>query len=170
MKGLIIFCVSLIILFVLIWYFNRKPYVHKNISQSNLKRYLEVLLYRGYDRGFIIIQIPTDKKAKRFLQFAKYIDGEKDVGLRFDYPLIEWSIPYYRKLKEIFEREQIEFEILKTGENDISEFLFVDVKKDLDTAAKISILILQEIYKLKPNDFVELYFWNVSAQDEQIGF
>jgi hypothetical protein len=162
--------VVVIALLVLLWYLDRKPYIHKKISQNNLKRYFDALLYRGYDGGFITIQIPSDKKFKWFIQFAKYIECEKKVGLRFGYPLCEWSEPYYEKLKGILEREQIEFEILKTGENGVSEFIFVDVKKNLDMAARISTLTLQEVYNLNPNDFIELYFVNVSAKDEKIGF
>jgi hypothetical protein len=170
MSTIIKFCVAILLLLLLFLYFVRKPVINKRISHDNLKKYLEVLFYRGFDGGFMVIRIPKDKKFKRFLQFSKYIGSKKKIGLQFDYPLAEWSKPYYGKLKEIFEQEGIEFQIEKTDQKGVSEFIVVDVGKDLDKAEKISRLALTGVYNQSPDDFVELYFVNVSEEDERIGF
>jgi hypothetical protein len=161
--------ISIIIFIWAILHFGNKPKIHRKIPQNNLKKYLEVLLNRGYDRSFIIIQVPWDKKFKRFLQYTKYI-GDNNVGLEFDYPLAEWSKPYYDKLKSILQKSHIGFEIEKTDQKEVPEFLVIDIKKDLEMASKISILVLQDMYNLGPNDFVELYFYNISPREERIGF
>ena len=158
------------ILLILFWYFGKKPAIHKNISQANLKKYFEVLLYRGYNGGHMIVQVSRDKKFKRFLQFSKYIGDKKNVGLQFDYPLADWSKPNYEKFKNILNENRIEFDIEKTEQEKVPEFLVVDVKKDLDKADKISKLVLQQLYSLSPDDLIELYFVNVSEEDEKIGF
>lgn len=162
--------VVIFILLILFWYFGKKPAIHKNISQEDLKKYFEVLLYRGYDRGYMIIQVSMDKRFKRFLQVSKYIGDKNKLGLQFDYPLANWSKPYYEKFKSILNKNRIKFEIEKTDQDKIPEFLVIDVEKDLDKAYKISKLALQELYSLSPDDLIKLYFINVSEEDEKIGF
>jgi hypothetical protein len=151
-------------------YFGNKPKIHKNISQDDLVKYLEVLLFRGYNKGFIIIRLPKDKKFKRFLQFRKYIEDKKKVGLQFAYPLSSWSKPYYEKLKAILKERKIKFEIEKTECEEVPEFIIIDLKKDLAMAVLLSRLIINQLYGLKSNDCVELYFENVSEEEEKIGF
>lgn len=164
---IIIFIIAVLFAF---WYLDRKPLILRKISQNDLNVHLRNLLNRGYDRGFMIIQIPQDKKFKRFIQFTKYIDSKKNVGLQLDYPLADWSMPYYEKLKLVLEKNKIEYGIEKTEEEGVPEFLVIDIEKDLKKAGIITKLILQEVYGLSDNDLVELYMVNVSPKEEKIGF
>jgi hypothetical protein len=164
---IIIFIIAVLFAF---WYLDRKPLILRKISQNDLNIHLRNLLNRGYDRGFMIIQIPKDKKVKRILQFSKYIGKNKLVGLQFDYPLADWSKPYYEKLKSILNNNQIEFEIQKTNYEKVPEFIVVDIKKDIEKALYLSTLLLKELYGLSKEDTVELFMENVSPKEEKIGF
>ena len=157
----------LIIVGYFIWRKGSKPYKHKSIPQNDLKRFFEVLLYRGYDRGFLCIEVPQQDK---FLQFSKYINGKKSVGIQFDFPLTEWSREYYELLRKVLIEKGIDFDIQKTEHEGVSEFLVVDLKQDLALALNLTKLILQSIYRLDENQSVDLYFENVSPKDERIGF
>jgi hypothetical protein len=163
----------LVVLLVLVivgsgaWYLGKKPYLHRNIRQQDLRRYLEVLLFRGYDRGFICIQIPHDK---RFLQFSKYIGANSLAGLQFDFPLAQWSTQFYEPLRKLLEEKGIPYEIKKTGQEKVREFLVVDAKQDLDLARELALLVLQGVYGLAEHACVQLYFSGVSPRDERIGF
>lgn len=165
--------VIVIILIVLNRLYNiwgRRPVIHKNIPQEDLIYSLKELYLRGYNGGYIVIQVPTDdKKFKRFVQLSKYIVRKGKVGLEFDYPLAEWSKPYYDQLKEILAEEDVTFEIQKTDEEMVTEFLNIDFKKDLEKAAHICRLIFQRLYGLKPDDCVELFYVNVNPKDEWVG-
>jgi hypothetical protein len=155
---------------LIIFYFGNKPKIHKKISQEDLKKFLEVLLYRGYENGFMVIQVPTDRKFKRFIQFSKYIVDNRNVGLEFNYPLSEWSQPYYKKLKDILIENRIKFEIENTGHEKIPEFLVIDVKQNLDMANKISKLVFNDLYEIGKEGMIELYYHNISPREEKIGF
>lgn len=159
-----------IIIILIVLYFGKKPKIHRNVSHKDLKKFLEVLLYRGYENGFMVIQVPIDRKFKRFIQFSKYIEDNKNVGLEFHYPLSEWSKSYYKKLKDILIKNQIKFEIETTGDEKIPEFLVIDVKKNLDMADRISKLVFREIYEIGEEVMIELYYHNISPREEKIGF
>jgi hypothetical protein len=167
------YLIIIVVFFVLILafvYFGKKPKIYKKISQKNLKYYLEILLNRGYDRGFIIIRISDDKKPKRIIQFSKYIGESKNVGMQFDFPLAQWSRPYYEKLKILLNENKIDFKIERISDEDVLEFIVIDFKRDLDEAFKLSILVLEELFNLDTNDFVDLWFEGVSEEENKIGF
>jgi hypothetical protein len=152
-------------------HFGFRPKIHRNIPLKGLIEFLTILFHRGFNGGFMIVQVPYDsKKFKRFIQFSKYIGGKKKVGLQLDYPLAEWSKPYYEKLKSVLKRNDILFDIEKTDEEGVPEFLVIDFKKDLEKAENVASLIFQELYGFSPDYCVELYFVNVNPKDEKIGF
>jgi len=161
-------CLALaLVVIMLLWKRAKKPFMHKNISQQDLGTFLEVLLFRGYDRGRLFIRIPNDI---RFLQFSKYIDKDSSVGLHFDFPLAEWSTNYYGPLKIALANAGFLFDIKPTGDGRIPEFIVVELKQNSKSALTLALLVLQDIYGLNENDPIELYFENVSPKDEKIGF
>ena len=161
------FLFILILVGCFIWRRGKKPYKHRDISQDHLKQFLEVLLFRGYEGGFLCIEIPDDH---RFLQFSKYVAGKDSVGLQFDFPLAAWSRAYFEPLKRILNEERIKFEIQKTVRKAVPEFLLVDVEQDLELALRLAKLTLQSVYGLDESQHVDLYFENVNPRDEKIGF
>jgi len=56
----------LIICLLLLRWRGRQPVKHRvNIAQGDFRKYLEVLLKRGYDRGFMMVEAPD---RNRFIQ------------------------------------------------------------------------------------------------------
>jgi len=52
-------------------WWGKQPAKHRvNIAEGDFRNYVEALLYRGYDLGFMIVEAPD---RKRFIQFTKYI-------------------------------------------------------------------------------------------------
>lgn len=169
---------SIIILFVIgyfvLLYYGTRPYRHKVIARGDFTKFLRTLLHRGYDGGYLVVET---RKGERFVQFRKYIKSRSNVGLRFDFPRAPWSETYYEGLKELLDRHGYEFEIESAGarvidgeKNQVSEFVVVDLKKDFESASKLTSLILLELFKLSPEEVVTLYFVNISLLDEKIGF
>lgn len=168
--GLIV--VALLILFS--WWGKRPVRYRINLAQGDFHRYLEVLLYRGYDRGFMIMEAPD---RRRFIQFSKYIKNEKNVGLQFDFPRAPWSEEYFGSLKAVLDQRDYEYQIQHVNpspkhrlENQVSEFLVVDLGQYLDKASELSKLVFLEVFKLNPSDTVALWFVHISVHDEKIGF
>jgi hypothetical protein len=160
----LIFLIIIVLALSLFWVYGKKPYMHKNIALDDLKSFLEVLLFRGYDGGFISICIPDREE---FLQFSKYIISENSIGLQLDFPLAKWSKHYYDSLKKLLIDQGIKFETQTTSKEEIPEFLVVDIKQDLDFAQVLIKQIIQSIYKLN-NVKVNLHFENVSPRNEKI--
>lgn len=70
------------------------------IAQGNWRKHMETLLYRGYDRGFMVVEAPDAKRSmqltnrimiieapatERYMEFTKLIT-EKGVTLQFQFP------------------------------------------------------------------------------------
>lgn len=173
-KILIMIIVSITIIIILIIFgfwliikFGMKPYVHKNVSQNDLKKYLKTLLYRGYDKGFMCIDLPGRKGI--FLQLNKYIQ-ENDTGIQLCFPLANWSKTYYNDIKKVLIKQSIPFSIEKKETDNVPVFLIVDFDKDLEMAYRVVKMILQEIFKIGENTLVNLYFENISPREEKVGF
>lgn len=162
-----LFSALALVVIILVWKRAKKPFIHKNISQQSLTKFFEALLFRGHNTGCLFIGIPNETK---FLQFSKYIDAQSSVGLRFDFPLADWSRNYYEPLKKALANGGFEFAIKPTGDDRIPEFIVVDLKQNLESALALTLLALRDIFRLNPNELVELYFENVSPKDEKIGF
>ena len=165
----------LIALWLLLGWWGKQPAKHRlNVEQGDFRRYIEALLYRGYQRGFMIIEA---RDRKRFIQFTKYIKKKKQVGLQFDFPRAPWSAEYFESLTELLNQRKFEYELQQVNpspqhklEDQVSEFIVVDLKQDLDAAVELTRLVLLEIFKLSPVDTVTLWYRHISLYDEKIGF
>jgi len=60
---------------------------------------LELLLKRGYDGAFAVF---TDHRSERFLQFRKYIQANRQIGLEMHFPRALWSESYYADVLDLF--------------------------------------------------------------------
>ena len=165
----------LIALWLLFQWWGKQPARHRlNVGQGDFRSYIEALLHRGYERGFMIIEA---RDRKRFIQFTKYIKQKKQVGLQFDFPRAPWSVEYFEPLTELLNQRKFEYELQQVNpspdrrsEDQVSEFIVVDLKQDLDAAVELTKLVLLEIFKLSPVDTVTLWYRDVSLYDEKIGF
>ena len=163
----VILLVVVVLAVLAFFWWGKKPHKHRNIAQDQLEEFLEALFYRGYDGGFICIEIP---KSRSFIQFSKYMGTRGVVGLQFDFPLADWSKEYYAKLSSVLNDRAVKYEIQSTGEAGVSEFLVVDLKQDVKMASYLAKLVIQDVFDLGKDDCVDLYFENVSPRNEKIGF
>ncbi len=120
----------------------RKPLKHK-IRSKDLERQLSVLLWRGYDRGLMFIEPPVNRRDKRFLQFAKYLEEDNVAGIQFAVPRAAWSARYFEALKQVLDENEIENLLTLVEDGDTSAFLLVDVKKDVRKGAEVARLSLE---------------------------
>ncbi len=157
---------AVLVVFVILWQVGKRPYRHRGVSQDGLLKYFSVLLKRGYNGGNMTIE--TSRRGL-FLQFAKYIDAVGVAGLQFDFPHAPWSRQYYPILAAELREAGFEFEVQEVSGGDVSEFLVVDLHKDLEKAQDLVRLSLQRVFGLAPDEAVVLFFRQVSPRDETIG-
>ena len=160
--------------FFLNWWGKQPAKYRLNIAEGDFRNYIEALLYRGYDRGFMIVEAPD---GKRFIQFRKYIKKKNQVGLQFDFPRAPWSAEYVQPLKDSLSQHKFNYEIQHVTpvpklkpEDQVSEFIVVDLSQDLDAAVELTKLVLLEIFKLNPSNNVTVWYCNISIHVEKIGF
>ena len=136
------------------------------MSQADLPIYLKTLLYRGYDRGFLVIR---PRRGSEFIQFSKRID-DSAVRLQFAFPRAPWSESHYGRLPDLLREAGFDFERLTVRNGATSEFLIVDLHQDYERAARLAKLCLGELFHCPEREVLRLYFRNVSALDKRIGF
>jgi hypothetical protein len=165
MKIVIIIFVLIAIAFTSLLYFGKKHYKHKNVSQKDLARYLEALLERGLNGGFLVIEVPNNKL---FIQFSKYFIKNGQAGLQFDFPMAPWSEKYFEQLKRELLKMNLDFSIVSASGVKSRKFIAVDLKRDINSAASFATFVLQSIFGLTKEQTLTLYFENISPKDEKI--
>ncbi len=157
--------VILIVVGAVLYVLARRPYCHKNVMLSDIRVYLEALLKRGYEGGFIVI---SEVGSKRFIQFEKYIRGKGNIGLQLSFPRAHWSDSYFQALKSVLAGQNIRFEIQRVDADSVAEFLEVDCHSDLGLAVRLVDIIARQVFQMKDAALFEIRFTNVSARDELI--
>jgi hypothetical protein len=147
--------------------FLRRPPRYRRRVGDDLAEFFQALLFRGYDKSFLLIEAPNKK---RFIQFRKYIIKRENLGLEFGFPLAPWSQHYYREMEKLFYDRGIEYETRTTGENTVTAFLTVDLKQDVTKAMQLATLVLVEVFKLGANARIRVSVTNINPGLEKIGF
>ena len=109
---------------------------------------------------------------------TKYIQKKKkQVGIQFDFPRAPWSAEYVEPLKDLLSQLEFEYEIQQVApvpelrpQDQVSEFIVVDLKQDLEAAVELTRLVLLEIFRLNPRNNVTVWYCNISIHVEKIGF
>jgi hypothetical protein len=164
--------VLFICMLILSWW-GKQPAKHRiNVGEGNFRKYLEVLLKRGYDRGFMIMEAPD---RQRFIQFSKYFKDGEHFGLQFDFPNAPWSTEYFEALKSLLQQRDYDYDIQQIDlrphtrpQKQVSEFIVVDLNQDLDRASDLCKSVLDDIFKLNATDTMTIWFMNVSIFDETV--
>ena len=112
-----------------------------------------------------MIEIPN---TSLFIQYLKYINNNIS-GIQLDFPCVKWSIKYYEKFKSELYINDIAFEIIKNINESVVEIIRIDFKKDLELANDISMMILNNVFLISPEEKVQLYFKKLSPHEEKIG-
>lgn len=173
MLYLLIGSAILITCVLVIRWWGKQPAKHRvNVEQGDFRKYLDVLLRRGYDRGFVIIEAPD---RKRFIQFSKYFKHKKQMGLQFDFPNAPWSTQYFEALKNLLNQRDYDYDIQPINpspkhklQNQVSEFIVVDLMQDLDSASELCKLVLRDVFNLEASETATIWFIGVSLHDETV--
>jgi|SRR5215213_1238919 len=170
---------------------NRKPAKNVvNIAQGNWRRYIETLLYQGYDRAFMMVEARGPKRplqfgnltftyeapaTTHFMQFTKCIT-ENGVTLQLQFARAPWSLEYYDQLQELLKQREYYYDLwpVRPGDKfspEIDQFIVVSLGQDVEHSAVLTKLILVEIFKLKPSDTVLVWYGNINPnKNRKIGF
>ena len=160
-----------------------------NIAQGNWRRYIETLLFHGYDRAFMMVEAPSGKRPRRFgnltvlfeapakthfMQFTKHIT-ESGVILQLQFAHAPWSARYYQQLQRILKQREYYFDIWPVRPEDkfapeIDEFIVVYLGQDVQRAVMLTKLILLDIFNLNPSDNASVWFGNIGSSRRKIGF
>jgi hypothetical protein len=171
MKYLLISLAVLIGLIIWLLLRRAKPTKYRiALSDVDVRKFLRVLLYRGYNGGFLIIEA---REGEPFIQFSKYIANDR-VGIQFDFPQAPWSKDYFDPLKQALDRRFSKYKVSDVPGSDLSnpvtKFLEIDLGQDLEAAAELARLSLVDVFKVDPNENLTIYFDGVSPKDQKIGF
>lgn len=164
-----------------------------NIAQGNWRRYIETLLFYGYDRAFMMVEAPSGKQPWRFgkwfgnltvlyeaparthfMQFTKHIT-ESGVILQLQFAHAPWSARYYQPLQDLLKQREYYFDIWPVRPEDkfgpeIDEFIVIALEQDVQRAIILIKLILLDIFKLNPSDNASVWFGNIGSSKRKIGF
>ena len=107
------------------------------------------LLKRGYDGGFLLINISN---TKRFLQVRKYINAPGKYGIELAFPKAPWSIPYFDSVCALCDRNGQPYTIAQDKFNGPLSFLYADFGKDVEKAFFMIREILIKTMGVSEND------------------
>ena len=160
-----------------------------NIAQGNWRRYIETLLFHGYDRAIMMVEAPSGKRpwhfgpltvlyeapAKtHFMQFTKHIT-ESGVILQLQFARAPWSARYYQQLQDLLKQREYYFDLWPVRPEDkfapeIDEFIVVYLGQDVPRAVMLIKLILLDIFNLNPSDNASVWFGSIGSFRKKIGF
>ncbi len=123
------------------------------------------LLKRGYNDGFLIIDI---SHSKYFLQLRKYIHSRGNYGIELHFPNVEWSERLFKKLTSFCKRAGIQYTIAEEKADIPIEFLHIDFEKDVFRAHNTIKNIILKVFKLDESVKLFVRLENATVDDELI--
>ncbi|RWX51695.1 hypothetical protein VU01_10971 [Candidatus Electrothrix marina] len=114
---------------------------------DSIEKAIEDLLIRGYDGGFLIIDVSgTDY----FIQLRKYILASGNYGIELSFPKAKWSEFFFTALVAYCDKAQINYTISKgDASKEELDFLDIDFGKETHEAHNFIKNIITEIFGLK---------------------
>lgn len=169
MTAPILLVLTLGIAFAAFWQLGKRPHAHKNLQPDDVKRLLGTLLRRGFNQGFLVLDVKlrSQKGQRRFIQFTKYI-RRGQAGLQFDFPLVDWSTPYYAELQSVLRRDGFSFVTTSTGRTDTREFLTIDFGSSIDRASQLANVAIEVLVPTQSDRNITGFLHNVSARDTEV--
>ena len=161
----------------------RMPKAHR-IPESELERYLNQLLRRGYNGGLAIVR---PKQGEQFVRLTKYIRPGRQSGIEFCVPC-EWlSSEAKKQLADIAHDEESAWQRAdeRPGRKWIDypvhwwnghwawrmnsrQMLCFDCSTDLARAKRLIVDTFETVFRLPKPDSYIVEFWGISLHDELI--
>ncbi len=151
----------------------RRPFPHRGVFPDRIQRLLEALLKRGYDTAVLRLEVHVPLRVRwklglrPFIQFRKYIRSPGVCGLEFGFPNAPWSRNSFEKMRD-FVIEQGLVSSLQPGSGDTTEFLLVDLGKDVSKANRLACSSLAQVFEVGETRQVTGYLIGISSRDEVI--
>jgi len=115
-------------------------------SIEQIGRGIEDLVNRGFEDGFLVIEL---KGRKEFLQFQKQIETNGTWALECVLPCASWSQPYYGLVVNLADERGLQaHEIKNNDSNEVAKFLFIDFSKNVKSAQDFATSVFKDIYKV----------------------
>ncbi|HID70189.1 MAG TPA: hypothetical protein EYP35_06965 [Desulfobacterales bacterium] len=135
-------------------------------SLSSLRQPITDLLRRGYNGGFLIIDVSG---SKFFVQFRKYINKPKDYGIELSFPQVERSGPYFDRLISICKEGNYDFEIVKEKQdNESLNFLYVDFGQNISKAHNFVKIVIVDVFDLEEDVVLYVRLENASIIKDEL--
>ena len=136
-----------------------------SLTLPDVRNWIEILLKRGRDGGFIII---TDIPSGKFVQIKKYVRRTGDYGLRMDFPKAPWSLAHYDAVSDVLQKDAVSFSALPTDDDPVTEVIVVDFHRDTGLALAVVERILFDVFGLPRDRRFRLRGEDISYKDEVI--
>jgi len=131
-------------------------------SLEDLHKPIDELLKRGFDGGFLLINISYSKK---FIQLRKYINSNNNFGIELVFPKAKWSLKFFDKIKSFCRDNNIHYLIRKEKAKHTLDFLYVDFGNDSKRAYDIVKRILLDVFEIKETTKLFLRLENASLEE-----
>jgi hypothetical protein len=160
---------SIFLFLVILLVFGGRPYVHKNIHFDNLEGYIAVLLKRGHNEGFMVIEL--DKRKDLFIKFSKYIKSNRK-GLKLSFPgMGEHSNKYaefVKCTKEMGLKPETNVGSFDDAATTMERIVTLDFERDVKLASQFATVVFEKVFEANPLDTLRLHYVNVDARDIEI--
>lgn len=110
---------------------------------ETIRRPINDLLTRGYDGGFLIIDV-SGKQC--FLQLRKYVKTSRDYGIELAFPKAKWSDELFDSVIHFCDINNFHYSLSKKeSKEDELDFLYIDFGQDISKAHNCVKRIFSEI-------------------------
>lgn len=158
---------SVAVLAVGLWFYGRRPALHRALTSERIEQLLRVLLLQGYDGGVLRISGATRFP---FIQIMKYA-GRGRVGLQLDFPNAPWTEGLLPKVAAILREFDSQSTIGAPGYQNELQFITVDFGTDINRAAECIARISRDALSIDLPKEGRAFFRNVSSDPTaRIGF
>jgi hypothetical protein len=149
--------VALGILAILIFLAVRTAYRQTQMAVDERKRlkafdaesfayWLQILLLRGYDGGWICF---TDQTTEHFVQFSKGVDTDGALSVDFVFPRVDWSNPYYEIVWQSLVAHEVPYERVALREPDGPDEYITAKFNDADKAATLAHALFKDVFRVQ---------------------
>ena len=137
---------------------------YRNLDAKGVESYLRMLLKRGRDGAFLIVE---DMDSERFVQFRKYL-RRSSAGIECHFPDAPWSASYYARIADRLRASNLDFEELDANERPTHGFLRIDFGKDVTAATRFLQDVFVAVFGVAAIK-VRVRSHGISSRDEAIG-
>jgi len=129
-----------------------KRFRYKNVSQSDLNEFINELLFNSPDWANFLIFLPDLKEIFGFRRAQGTV-------FQLHFPISLKARLYYEEIKTLLKKQGIDSDIEdRVYGKKTRRFLLIDIQQNVEVAYEIIRVVLQELFSLKADSRVEVYY------------